>query len=98
MFNKILVEAGVLYYQNGTYALTSKYQSYRLTTIKETQPNNDNKTFLSLRWTVNGKNWLINNWDKALQKCTTETFDEYNQQFLRNLPKIPMPKKQDRNF
>lgn len=98
LFNKILVEIGVLYYNNGTYALTSKYQSFNLTTIKETTPNNDNKTFLSLRWTVIGKNWLKNNWDKALQRCKRETFDEYNMQVLRNLPVIPMPKKSERNF
>ena len=98
LFNKILVEIGVLYYNNGTYALTSKYQSFNLTTIKETTPNNDNKTFLSLRWTAIGKNWLKNNWDKALQRCKRETFDEYNIQVLRNLPVIPMPKKSERNF
>lgn len=98
LFNKILVEAGVLYYQNGTYALTSKYQSYNLTTIKETNPDSHDKTYLSLRWTVAGKNWLKNNWEKALQKCTAETFDTYNQQFLKNLPSIPMPKKSERNF
>ena len=98
LFNKILVEIGVLYYNNGTYALTSKYQSFNLTTIKETTPNNDNKTFLSLRWTAIGKNLLKNNWDKALQRCKRETFDEYNMQVLRNLPVIPMPKKSERNF
>lgn len=98
LFNKILVESGVIYHQNGTYALTSRYQSYNLTTIKETNPDMNNKTYLSLRWTVAGKNWLKNNWDKALQKCTRETFDQYNQMFLKNLPAIPMPKKSDRNF
>lgn len=89
LFNKILVEAGVLYYNNNTYVLTSKYQSFNLTTIKETTPNNDNKTFLSLRWTSVGKNWLKNNWDKALHKCKQETFDEYNMQLIKNLPSIP---------
>lgn len=89
LFNKILVEAGVLYYNNNTYVLTSKYQSFNLTTIKETTPNNDNKTFLSLRWTSIGKNWLKNNWDKALHKCKQETFDEYNMQLIKNLPSIP---------
>ena len=98
LFNKILKEAGVLYYQNGTYALTSRYQSFNLTTIKETSPDINDKTYLSLRWTVAGKNWLKNNWEKALQKCSRETFDTYNQQFLKNLPAIPMPKKSDRNF
>ena len=89
LFNKILVESGVLYYNNNTYVLTSKYQSFNLTTIKETTPNNDNKTFLSLRWTSIGKNWLKNNWDKALHKCKQETFDEYNMQLIKNLPSIP---------
>lgn len=98
LFNKILIEANVLYYQNGTYALTSRYQSFGLTTLKETKPNNQDKTYLSLRWTVSGKNWLKNNWDKALQKCSEKTFNEYNQQFLKNIPSIPMPKKSDRNF
>lgn len=98
LFNKILIEAGVLYFNNGTYVLTSRYQSFKLTTIKETTPNAENKTFLSLRWTVAGKNWIINNWSKALQKCTRETFDEYNMQVLKNIPSIPMPKKSERNF
>lgn len=98
LFNKILVEAGVLYFNNNTYILTSKYQSFNLTTIKETTPNNQDKTFLSLRWTSIGKNWLKNNWDKALQRCKIETFDEYNIQVLRNLPAISMPKKSERNF
>lgn len=98
LFNKILVEIGVLYYQNGTYALTSKYQSFNLTTIKETNPDANHKTYLSLRWTAVGKNWIVNNWTKALQKCNRDTFDEYNMQLLKNLPQLPMPKKSDRNF
>ena len=98
LFNRILVEANVLYFNNGTYVLTSRYQSFNLTTIKETTPNTDNKTFISLRWTVAGKNWLKNNWDKALQKCSRETFDEYNMQVLKAIPSIPMPKKSERNF
>jgi anti-repressor protein len=98
LFNKILVEAGVQYYQNGSYSLTSRYQSHGLTSIKETSPREDGQTFISLRWTVSGKNWLKKNWENALQKCSRETFDEYNMQFLKNLPKIPMPKKADRNF
>jgi len=98
LFNKILLEAGVIYYQNGSYALTSRYQSFNLTTIKETTPDSNDKTYLSLRWTVAGKNWLKNNWEKALQRCTSDTFDEYNMQFLKNLPTIAMPKKSERNF
>jgi phage anti-repressor protein len=98
LFNKILVEANVLYYQNGTYALTSRYQSYNLTTIKETSPDAYDKTYLSLRWTVTGKNWLKTNWNKAIQRCSKETFDLYNMSFLKNIPAVPMPKKSDRNF
>lgn len=98
LFNKILVEAGVQYYQNGSYSLTARYQSHGLTSIKETSPREDGQTFISLRWTVSGKNWLKKNWENALQKCSRDTFDEYNMQFLKNLPKIPMPKKADRNF
>jgi len=98
LFNKILLEAGVIYHQNGSYALTSRYQSFNLTTIKETTPDSNDKTYLSLRWTVAGKNWLKNNWEKALQRCTSDTFDEYNMQFLKNLPTIAMPKKSERNF
>ena len=89
LFNKILLEAGVLYYNNNTYVLASKYQSFNLTTIKETTPNNQDKTFLSLRWTSISKNWLKNNWDKALHRCKQETFDDYNMQLIKNLPSIP---------
>lgn len=89
LFNKILIEAGVLFKNNGTYALTSKYQNYGLTEIKETEPNNEDKTFLSLRWTAKGKNWLKNNFEKALHKCSDNSFNEYNRQILSNLPTIP---------
>ena len=89
LFNKILLEAGVLFKNNGTYALTSRYQNYGLTEIKETEPNQDDKTFLSLRWTATGKNWLKNNFEKALHKCSENSFNEYNRQILSNLPTIP---------
>lgn len=89
LFNKILLESGVIYKNNGTYILTSRYQNYGLTEIKESEPNKDNKTFLSLRWTSKGKNWLKNNFEKALHKCSEESFNEYNIQILSNLPKIP---------
>lgn len=89
LFNKILLESGVIYKNNGTYILSSRYQNYNLTEIKETEPNKDNKTFLSLRWTSKGKNWLKNNFEKALHKCDEKTFNEYNMQILSNLPQIP---------
>lgn len=89
LFNKILLESGVIYKNNGTYILTSRYQNYGLTEIKESEPNKDNKTFLSLRWTSKGKNWLKNNFEKALHKCSEESFNEYNMQILSNLPQIP---------
>ncbi len=89
LFNKILIESGVLFKNNGTYALTSRYQNYGLTEIKETEPNQDDKTFLSLRWTAKGKSWLKNNFEKALHKCTENSFNEYNRQILSNLPTIP---------
>jgi phage antirepressor YoqD-like protein len=89
LLNKILIESSVIYKNNGTYVLTSKYQGYDLTEIKETEPNRDNKTFLSLRWTSKGKNWLNNNFEKALHKCSEESFNEYNRQILSNLPSIP---------
>lgn len=89
LFNKILLESGVIYKNNGTYVLSSKYQGHNLTEIKETEPNKDNKTFLSLRWTSIGKNWLKNNFEKALHRCDEKTFNEYNMQILSNLPTIP---------
>lgn len=89
LFNKILLESGVIYKNNGSYVLTSRYQNYGLTEIKESEPNKDNKTFLSLRWTSKGKNWLKNNFEKALHKCSEESFNEYNMQILSNLPQIP---------
>lgn len=89
LFNKILLESGVIYKNNGTYVLSSKYQGHNLTEIKETEPNKDNKTFLSLRWTSIGKNWLKNNFEKALHRCEESTFNEYNMQILSNLPQIP---------
>lgn len=89
LLNKILSESGVIYKNNGTYVLSSKYQGHNLTEIKETEPNKDNKTFLSLRWTSIGKNWLKNNFEKALHRCDEKTFNEYNMQILSNLPQIP---------
>lgn len=89
LLNKILSESGVIYKNNGTYVLTSKYQGHNLTEIKETEPNQHNKTFLSLRWTSIGKNWLKNNFEKALHRCNEKTFNEYNMQILSNLPTIP---------
>lgn len=89
LLNKILSESGVIYKNNGTYVLSSKYQGHNLAEIKETEPNKDNKTFLSLRWTSIGKNWLKNNFEKALHRCDEKTFNEYNIQILSNLPTIP---------
>lgn len=89
LFNKILVEADIMYKNNGTYVLTSKYQNYKLTELKETTPNDGGKTFLSLRWTAIGKNWIMNNFVKALHKCSEDSFNKYNQEILSNLPKIP---------
>ena len=92
LLNKILVEANVIFKQNGTYVLTSKYQGHNLTEIKNTEPNKNGKSYSSLRWTVNGKNWLTKNFEKALQRCDEDTFNEYNKQILSNLPQIPMPR------
>jgi anti-repressor protein len=89
LFNKILVEAGVIFFNNGTYALVSRYQNHGLTELKESEPNRDNKTYLSLRWTSKGKNWIKNNFEKALHKCSEQSFNDYNMQILSNLPSIP---------
>ena len=97
LFNKILTEAGVQYKLNNTFVLTSKYQSYNLTDIKEVVTGKNKMTRISLRWTVVGKNWIMKNWDNALQRCNKETFKQYNKIIDSILPKIPMPKKSNRN-
>lgn len=98
LFNKMLIEANVIFKQNGTYILTSRYQNFGLTEIKESQPDKNGNTFINLRWTVKGKNWLKNNWDRVVQRVNKDTFDEYNMSIIKSLPSVPMPHKTNRNF
>lgn len=98
LFNKMLIEANVIFKQNGTYILTSRYQNFGLTEIKESQPDKNGNTFINLRWTVKGKNWLKNNWDRVVQRVSKDTFDEYNMSIIKSLPIVPMPHKANRNY
>jgi len=52
LLNKMLNEAGVLFWQNGTWQLYSKYVNHNLTEIKETKPDKRGKTYSNLRWTA----------------------------------------------
>ena len=98
LLNKMLNEAGVIFKQNGSWQLYSKYVGHQLTSIKETKPDRDGKTYSSLRWTALGKSWLYKNWTEIKQRVKAETLNEWELKITSNLPKVPMPKKEDRNF
>ena len=92
LFNKILVEAGIIYKQNDTYILKAKYQGYGLTSIKETQ-SKDDKTYISMRWTAKGKMWIVDNFEIALQRASEKSILEYQRIISGELPKIPKSRK-----
>lgn len=98
LLNKMLVEANVIFKQNGTYQLYSKYNGYNLTEIKETKPDQNGKTYASMRWTALGKSWIYKNWTEIKQRVSTQTLSEWELAITSKLPKVPMPKKQDINF
>lgn len=98
LLNKMLNEAGIIFWQNGSWQLYSKYANHNLTQIKETRPDADGRTFPSLRWTALGKSWIYKNWTEIKQRVTAETLSEWEVRITSNLPKVPMPNKQDRNF
>jgi len=98
LLNKMLRESGVIFKQNSVWQLYSKYVGHSLTSIKETKPDRDGKTYPSLRWTALGKSWIYKNWTEIKQRVATETLAEWELKITSNLPKVPMPKKEDRNF
>lgn len=98
LLNKMLCEAGVLFWQNGTWQLYSKYANHNLTEIKETNPTKEGKTYQNLRWTALGKSWIFKNWTEIKQRVSKDTLSEWELKITSNLPKVPMPNKQDRNF
>ncbi|SFV55527.1 Phage antirepressor protein [hydrothermal vent metagenome] len=98
LLNKMLSEAGVIFKQNGSWQLYEKYAGHNLTSLKETKPDEQGKTFHSLRWTALGKNWIYKNWTKVKQRVSMETLSEWELKITNDLPEIPMPRKKDRNF
>ncbi len=98
LLNKMLNEAGIIFWQNGSWQLYAKYANHNLTQIKETKPDADGRTFPSLRWTALGKSWIYKNWTEIKQRVAVETLSEWELRITSNLPKVPMPNKQDRNF
>jgi len=97
LFNRILVEAKVQYKQNETYVLNSKYQSFKLTEIKEVIVGEKKVTHSTMRWTLIGKNWLVNNWDNALRRVDKETLAKYTEAITSQLPTIPKKHKKKTN-
>jgi len=93
LFNKMLVEADVIFPQNGTYQLYSKYAKHNLTCIKETEPDKKGKTYLNLRWTALGKSWIYKNFDNIKKRVSDFTLSEWELVITSNLPKISKPKK-----
>jgi len=93
LLNKMLNEAGVIFKQNDCWQLYSKYVGYKLTSIKETKPNENGKSFPSLRWTALGKSWIFKNWDEIKQRVKPSTLNEWQLKIGQNLPKVSTPKK-----
>lgn len=93
LLNKMLNEAGVIFKQNGSWQLYAKYVGHQLTSIKETKPNQDGKTYPSLRWTALGKSWIYENWDAVKQKVNASTLKEWELKIASSLPRVAMPKK-----
>jgi len=75
----------------GGYTLTSKYQNYKLTEIKEYAPNDEGKTFTSLKWTAIGKQWISKNWNTALERSGLELPKTSSEN--TNIPNIPKKRK-----
>ncbi|MDF1879559.1 phage antirepressor KilAC domain-containing protein [Sulfurimonas sp. SAG-AH-194-C20] len=89
-FNKTLVDAKILRKVGGVYVLYAKYNGYELIEIKETAPDDDGRTFKSLKWTAKGKGWIKSNWksilDRAGKKAATSSADVA-------LPTVPTKRK-----
>ena len=96
LLNKMLLESKIQFINNNVYCLYSKYACYGLTTLKEVKNNKLNKTFLSLRWTVKGKNFIMKNLEKIISKCSKETQKEYYRH-IDKLIKIPNLRKNLKN-
>ena len=98
LLNKMLVEAKIIFSSGGTYQLYSKYAGYNLTEIKETEPDHNGVTHKSLKWTALGKSWIYKNWTEIKQRVSSETLSEWELKITSELPKVPMPTKDKRNF
>ena len=96
LLNKMLLESKIQFINNNVYCLYSRYASYGLTTLKEIKNNKLNKTFLTLRWTIKGKNFIMKNLEKIISKCTKETQKEYYK-YIDKLIKIPNLRKNLKN-
>jgi len=66
--NKILHHKKVIYKNNCTWVLYSKYQACDLMRIREKEIDKSNKKFVTTsEWTLKGKNWLLKHKDKILE-------------------------------
>ena len=89
LMNRILSSAEVIFKQGDTWQLYSRYAGYGLTSIKETEPDSDGKTFKSLRWTALGKSWIYKHWEEALERASDDLVAEWESKITEGLPSIP---------
>ncbi len=88
--NRILVEAKVIYKQGETYQLHAYYANAGMTSIKETEPDEDGKTYKSMRWTAVGKDWILDNIDDIIARCSPAFMKELAlNEPLTKPPKVP---------
>jgi len=92
LFCKILNEAGIVYKTGNAWGLYSHYHGYKLSTIAE-YTGNDGNTHVSFRWTAKGKNWITKHWEEAIDRCSLETRQEWEEKASRHEPKIPRKRK-----
>jgi phage antirepressor YoqD-like protein len=98
LMNKMLRDAEVIFKQNGTWQLYSRYANNNLAEIKETKPDRNGATYLTLKWTSSGKSWIYKNWETIKQRVSAKLLSEWEVAITKNIPNVPMPRIKDRNF
>ncbi len=97
LFNKIMKDAGVIRKVAGVWGLTSKYirdlNPYAV--LREERKANSAKeeTVMTFAWTSIGVNWVVDNWELALDRMSETTRASYDKATSNKEPTIPKKRK-----
>ena len=99
LFNRIMVSAEIIRPMNGIYSLRSDYThtNIPLAVTHEVDAKHKEGTVPAFAWTSKGKEWVYNNWDRALSRMDDEVRESYNKH-INKQEKVRIPRKRQKKI